>query len=62
MSGSGGGCMSNGRETETYEGGKITVNIERPDHWGEGFGVELAIELLKTRYYQLYAKKYTGPR
>ena len=54
--------MSNGRETETYEGGKITVNIERPDHWGEGFGVELAIELLKTRYYQLYAKKYTGPR
>ena len=58
----GGGSMSDRRNSEEYVDGRITVNIERPDHWGEGFAVELAIEILKTRYYQLYAKKYKAPR
>ena len=60
----GGGSMfvSDERNSEEYEDGNIVVNVEKPDNWGEGYAVELAIEILKTRYYQLYAKKYRSKR
>jgi len=36
----------------------VSVEVTRSKGWGEGRAVELAIQVLEHRYYQLFAKRY----